>query len=103
MDPFRVHASVPASRPRRKATAAAKPRRAHLQLESLEDRITPTVYNVNSLGDTLTPGPGLMTLREAIQLANTNGQANNTINITVPGVYQIQLTGTANETDNAGG
>jgi hypothetical protein len=44
--------------------AAARPRRTLLEVEALEDRVTPTVFNVNSLADTLNPGnPNIMTLR----------------------------------------
>jgi len=71
-----------------------------LALELLEDRTSPAVFNVNTTVDLLNPGPGLVTLRSAIQAARSG---NNTINLTVPGNYQITLVGTAGENDNAAG
>jgi hypothetical protein len=63
----------------------------------------PAVINVNSLADILNPGPGVVTLRSAIQQANTDGDATNVINLTVPGTYKITLAGTPGETDNKAG
>ncbi len=65
----------------------------------------PAVINVNSLADVPLGQlqPGQVTLREAIQIANTNGEASNTINLTLPGVYQISLAGMPGETDNQAG
>jgi hypothetical protein len=77
--------------------------RARLALESLEDRLAPAVFNVNSLADVLNPGPGITTLRSAIQAADTNGQTSNTINLTLSGTYRLTLLGTQGETDNAAG
>jgi hypothetical protein len=74
--------------------AAKKNRRVRLSLETLEDRCVPAVFNVNSLADLLNPGPGIVTLRSAIQKADTT-PGGNTINLTVPGTYQITLRGTA--------
>jgi hypothetical protein len=74
-----------------------------LTVEPLEERLTPAVFNVNSLADILSPAPGVVTLRSAIQGANTNGDATNTINLTLPGTYAITLPGTAGEFDNAAG
>jgi hypothetical protein len=71
-------------------------------VEVLEDRCVPTVINVNSLADVLNPGPGVVTLRAAIQQANQT-PGGNTINLTVPGSYRIALKGTPGETDNAAG
>jgi hypothetical protein len=71
-------------------------------LEHLEDRLVPAVFNVNSLADILNPGPGVVTLRSAIQQANAT-PGGNTINLTVPGDYRITLLGTPGETDNADG
>jgi hypothetical protein len=68
----------------------------------LEDRVTPAVFNVNSLADVLNPAPGVVTLRSAIQQANAT-PGGNTINLTVAGTYKITLPGTAGETDNAAG
>ncbi len=78
-------------------------RRPALRLETLEDRWVPAVINVNSLADSLHPAPGVVTLRSAIQQANTNHQASNTINLTLPGTYKISLAGTPGETDNRAG
>ena len=72
-------------------------------VEMLEDRLVPAVFNVNSLADVLNPSAGVVTLRSAIQAANTDGDATNTINLTVPGTYKITLAGTPGETDNAAG
>jgi hypothetical protein len=72
-------------------------------VERLEDRYAPAVFNVNSLIDSLNPGPGLITLRSAIQAANTDSDATNTINLTLAGTYAITLPGTAGEVDNAAG
>jgi hypothetical protein len=82
-------------------------------LEPLEDRLSPAVFNVNSLLDlSLAPGvnpdgtikgTSTVTLRSAIQAANAI-PGGNTINLTVPGTYQITLTPTTpNETDNLAG
>jgi hypothetical protein len=49
-------------------------------------------FNVNSTADILNPPPGMVTLRSAIQAANSTG-GGNTINLTVPGVYKITLPG----------
>jgi hypothetical protein len=78
----------------------------------LEDRIAPAVFNVNSLADLSIAGGvnpdgsiigqgSTVTLRSAIQAANANsGAGGNTINLTLPGTYQITQLGTAGETDN---
>jgi hypothetical protein len=103
----------PKTRLGRKPSPAARPRRTHLDLEQLEVRETPAVYNVNSLLDlSLTPGvdaatgritgTNTVTLRSAIQAANQT-PGGNTINLTIPGTYQITLHGTAGETDNLAG
>ncbi len=78
-------------------------RRGRPGVEWLEDRLVPAVINVNSTADILNPGAGVVTLRSAIQQANTNGDASNTINLTVAGTYRISLAGTPGETDNAAG
>jgi hypothetical protein len=74
-------------RPRRQ-----KPSRRPL-LERLEDRLAPAVINVNSTADILAPGGGVVTLRSAIQTANTNGDLFNTIHLTVAGTYAITRNG----------
>jgi hypothetical protein len=83
-----------------------------LDLEILEDRIAPATYVVLGLADgagVITPSgvPGYFrasTLRAAITAVNasTTG-ANDTIDLAVPGTYQIALAGTPGETDNAAG
>jgi hypothetical protein len=80
-----------------------QPRRARLALEALEERAVPAVINVNSLADILNPTAGTVTLRSAIQQANTDGDAVNIINLTVPGTYKITLQGLLGETDNHAG
>jgi hypothetical protein len=74
-------------------------------LECLEDRHVPAIIDVNTLADIPLNQlqPGQITLRDAIQIANTNGDTSNTINLTLPGVYQITLAGTPGETDNQAG
>src|SRR5437773_6853344 len=69
---------------------STRPCRAHLGLDHLEDRLVPAVFNVNSLADVLNPGHGIVTLRSAINAANSTRE-NNTINLTVPGIYRITL------------
>lgn len=78
-------------------------RRSRPSVELLEDRLVPAVFNVNSLADVLHPTAGVVTLRSAIQAANTDGATTNIINLTVPGTYKITLAGTPGETDNAAG
>ena len=79
---------------RRSGTSRNPLRRARLNLEDLEDRLAPAVFNVNSLLDVLNPGPGIVTLRSAIVAANAT-PGGNTINLTVPGTYSITLLSTA--------
>jgi hypothetical protein len=74
-----------------------------LKFELLETRIAPATFNVNSTADILNPPAGVVTLRSAIQAANTNADATNTINLTVAGTYAITLPGTPGEVDNAAG
>jgi hypothetical protein len=78
-------------------------------VELLEDRVTPAVFNVLSTADgsataALTPlGGGVFdapSLRAAIQGSNSTAGPN-TINLTVPGTYQISIFSSA--TDNSGG
>jgi hypothetical protein len=80
--------------------------------ETLEDRCVPATFNVNTLLDlpltnvNLTTGViansgGLVTLRSAISAANAT-PGGNTINLTLPGVYGLTLTG-ANEDNNQTG
>jgi hypothetical protein len=76
-------------------------RTGRLGVESLEDRCVPTIFNVNSLADALSPAAGVVTLRSAIQQANAT-PGGNAINLTVPGTYRITLPG-ANTGTNASG
>jgi hypothetical protein len=89
---------------RRKTVSPAR-RRVWPQLECLEDRVVPAVINVNTTADIPLNQlkPGQVTLRDAIQIANTNGDAANTINLTVAGVYNISLAGTPGQIDNKAG
>jgi len=92
------------SRQQRQANINGKRHRARLNLELLEDRMAPAVYNVNSLADTLAPAAGVITLRSAIQAVDTTTTPGpNTINLTLAGDYQITLEGTPNEHDNQAG
>jgi hypothetical protein len=82
--------------------------RTRFGLEYLEDRVVPAVIDVNTTADIPLNQlqPGQVTLRDAIQIANqnvANGQLVNTINLTVPGTYQISLAGTPGEIDNQAG
>jgi hypothetical protein len=99
----------------RSASAPPRSRRPRLNVECLEDRLAPAVFNVNSLAD-LSIAAGVnsdgsiigqgttVTLRSAIQAANANsGAGGNTINLTLPGTYKITLAGAAGETDNLQG
>jgi hypothetical protein len=85
----------------RRRAARVSPRRLHLGLEHLEDRLVPATFNVNNLTDMLNPGNGIMTLRSAIQMANQT-PGSNTINLTLAGTYLITLPPTGAH-DNAGG
>jgi hypothetical protein len=89
--------------PTRRPVAARRPRR--MAIEVLEDRCVPATFNVTSLVDSVTPVNGQLTLRAAIQAANNTADPNgNTINLTVPGTYQITLAPTtANQVDNQAG
>jgi hypothetical protein len=71
-------------------------------LEALERRELLTTFNVNSLADVANPAAGTVTLRSAIEAANMAG-GSNTINLAVPGTYQLSLVGTTGETDNVAG
>jgi hypothetical protein len=79
----------------------------------LEDRLAPAVFNVNSTADlsiaggvnpdgTIIGQGSTITLRSAIQAANATA-GGNTINLTLPGTYQITQLGTPGETDNLAG
>ncbi len=102
MQHYPDHRSTPSPRKGRKVLAWVKGLRTRLLLESMEDRLVPSTFNVNSTADILNPMTGVVTLRSAIQAANAT-PGGNTINLTVPGTYQITLPGTPGETDNAAG
>src|SRR3954447_15528841 len=89
------------SRRVRSASARNRTGRSRFSLELLEDRIAPAVFNVNSTLDILKPSAGTVTLRSAIQQANTTA-GGDTINLTVPGTYRITIPG-ANTGTNASG
>jgi hypothetical protein len=86
-------------RPRQRPVTRA--RSARLELERMEDRLVLSTFNVNSLDDILNPGPGVVTLRSAIQAANAT-PGGNTINLTIPGTYRITLPGANTGTNNTG-
>jgi hypothetical protein len=73
---------------------SSRPRRARLlEVDGLEARRLLTVYNVNSLADILSPPSGTVTLRSAIAAANASAAAgvSNTIELSVPGTYDLPL------------
>ncbi len=72
---------------RRKASSAVRPR-VRPRLEYLEDRLVPAVIDVTTLAPT-----GAGSLAAAFQTANTNGQTDNTIDITVAGTYNVGQAG----------
>ncbi len=63
---------------------------------------TTTTLKVNTTLDSLVAPAGTLTLRTAIEQANTTA-GNVIIMLTVPGIYKITLVGTLGETDNAAG
>lgn len=75
----------------------AQRRSAPLNLEALEERAVPAVFNVNTLADVL--GGANLSLRQAILNSNqTPGP--NTINLTVGGTYQLTRFGNAHDGTN---
>src|SRR5262249_9021416 len=86
----------------RKTAERVRSPRTELQVNSLEDRVVPAVFNVNSTADILSPATGVVTLRSAIEAANAT-PGGNTINLTVTGDYKITLPGSPGEEDNAAG
>ncbi len=83
--------------PRRNRRVRASSRR---DLEALEPRQLLAVFTVNSTADLLSPPAGVVTLRSAIEAANTTAGAD-TIVIPTAGTYRITTAGTA--TDNSAG
>jgi hypothetical protein len=67
----------------------------------LEDRLAPAVFNVNSTADILSPAPGTVTLRSAIEAANAT-PGGNTINLTVAGTYLITTPNTGADDNSSG-
>ncbi len=72
-----------------------------LAIETLENRLVPAVFNVNSLADVLNPPTGAVTLRSAIQAANAT-PGDDTINLTLAGTYQITLAGSGEDANATG-
>lgn len=100
--PLRFARRSDATTPRPSPSRAEAPRRrARLGLELLEERWTPAVFNVNTLADGFNVGPGLLSLRQAIQMANAT-PGGNTINLTVPGTYTITQIGPNEDADQTG-
>ena len=65
-----------------------------LELLSLENRITPTTFTVNTTADTFDSDPNVTSLREAITLANTTpGNDQISFNLTGSSPYTITLAG----------
>ena len=79
-------------RARRRRRHKATRQHTRLRLESLEDRLLLTTFNVNSVDDLpINPNDGLVTFREAVIEANSNAGADL---ITVPaGTYSLSIPG----------
>ena len=96
--------NVPLRRRLRTVLKASRPRRIRCLVEVLEDRLAPATFNVNSLADILTAPPsGIVTLRSAIQAANSTHRAPIRSILTIPGTYAITRLGTSQESDNGAG
>jgi CSLREA domain-containing protein len=83
---------------RRKSRVRRERRRTWLHVEALEGRCLPATITVTSLADNLTPD-GLVTLREALQAANTNTSVDGSVAGSVGAdtiQFQPGLTGTIN-------
>jgi hypothetical protein len=78
--------------PRKHAT-----RSVPIRLEALEDRLAPAVFNVTTLAD---GGPGSGSLRAAILQSDTT-PGPNTINLTIPGTFQLSLFGALHDGTHA--
>ncbi len=68
--------------------------------EPLESRLVMATFNVNSFADVLSPPAGTVTLRSAIQAANST-LGPSTIDLSVAGTYKITTLGSS--TDNSAG
>jgi hypothetical protein len=95
---------------RKSSNTSKRPRRAQLGVEILEDRCVPAIIDVIGLGDgagqVTQTAPGMFsatTLRAAMSLTNTDGNATDTINLMQAGTYKLLPGGTPNESDNAAG
>jgi hypothetical protein len=95
------HARTNAALSLNRRRAEAPRRRTKLGMERLEERWTPAVFNVNTLADGFNLGPGQLSLRQAIQMANAK-PAGNTINLTVSGTYNITLFGAGEDANQTG-
>lgn len=95
--------AFPKSHPPRRAVGGKPRRRLRPTLDVLEERtvMSNAPIVVNSLADVLNPAPGTVTLRSAIQQANTQG-GGNVIALSVTGTYQISLAGAGTGTNNSG-
>jgi hypothetical protein len=83
-------------RARRTPLSTPRPRRALLTIETLEDRCVPATINVIGLADgagtVAQTAPGVFsatTLRAAVNMASTDGNVSDTINLAVAGTYQV--------------
>lgn len=84
----------------REITAQVRKPQFRPQLEILDDRFAPAVFNVNSVVDILNPPASVVTLPPAFEAPNATPN-DNTINLTVPGTNSISLPGTPGEVDNS--
>jgi hypothetical protein len=81
-----------------RCSSSSRPRRTRLGLETLEDRLAPAVINVvgddDVAGSVTQTSPSVFSatsLRAAIGMANTDGNAADTINLTVSSTYVLKL------------
>src|SRR5581483_3528950 len=81
------------------ASPRSKPCRAGIEM--LESRIAPAIFVVTTFADEVTPGDGKLSLREAINLANGNGIASDTI-VLHAGTYKIGLFGSGDDANATG-
>src|SRR5262245_38222266 len=80
------------------AAASRRQRRAgrRLNIASLEGRLVPTAtFFVNTLADSVNLFDGVLSLREAVNVANTT-PGPDVIRLAVPGVYRVQRLGLDN-------
>src|SRR5262245_44767425 len=79
---------------RRSHQKTRRPRRPHLRVEQLEDRLVPATITVTSSGDTIAVD-GLATLREAITSINNQADVNGDVTLNRVGGYASTPGGTA--------